>query len=90
MGKVKIFNGILGTALYGFFLPFSPPPRVNCAHSGIKRSIPPVQVKYILSLTMKTDEVTSDTREVDPHERLVAIQVQGRIIYVTLVCVIKW
>ena len=39
---------------------------------------------------MKTDEVTSDTREVDPHERLVAIQVQGRIIYVTLVCVIKW
>ena len=58
---------------------------MNCAHSGIKRSIPPVQVKYILSLTIKTDEVTSDTREVYPHERLLAIQVQGRIIYVALI-----
>ena len=51
---------------------------MNCAHSGIKRSIPPAQVKYILSLTIKTDDVTSDTREVDPHERLLAIQVQLR------------
>ena len=37
------------------------------------------------SLTIKTDDVTSDTREVDPHERLLAIQVQGRMIYVTLI-----
>ena len=85
MGKVKVFSEFLGLLYMFFFLPFSPPPRVNCAHSGIKRSIPPAQVKYILSLTIKTDDVTSDTREVDPHERLLAIQVQGRMIYVKLI-----
>ena len=62
-----------GSMLHGFFFLFLWCPWLNCAHSGIVCKISSLcaSKRTKLSVTIKTDDVTSGRKDVDPHARTV-------------------
>ena len=66
------FQGNFGSMLHFFFCLFLLSSRLNRTHSGTdeKISSPCSSQRKKLSLTVKTDDVTSGRRGVDPHGRL--------------------
>ena len=69
------FMEIFGSMLHFFFYLFLRSSRLNRTHSGTdeKISSPCSSQRKKLSLTVKTDDVTSGRRGVDPHGRLWAV-----------------
>ena len=70
----KIFIGIFGSAVYVFFaFPFFPFDWIVLILVRLETSLSPLH-KLLDVLVINTDDVTSDTRDMDPHGWIWAVE----------------